>query len=133
MHVHAWMWISANWGCRLWRCRWRPHELARTGATHGIFRTTPRRVMRIWPHPLPARTHVVWTGLCGICCWSMQHAACCHTCVARPGDPWVLPYAGPLVDRYGGRALLLVSFAASVVSYSLTAMASNIWLLYLSR
>ncbi|GLI59275.1 hypothetical protein VaNZ11_001124 [Volvox africanus] len=41
--------------------------------------------------------------------------------------------SGPLMDRYGGRFLLAVSFAASVASYFLTATASSMWVLYLSR
>ncbi|KXZ51909.1 hypothetical protein GPECTOR_11g37 [Gonium pectorale] len=41
--------------------------------------------------------------------------------------------SGPLMDRYGGRFLLAVSFAASMACYGLTASASNLWMLYLSR
>ncbi|EFJ52717.1 hypothetical protein VOLCADRAFT_102700 [Volvox carteri f. nagariensis] len=41
--------------------------------------------------------------------------------------------SGPLMDRYGGRFLFAVSFAASVASYGLTAMASSMWVLYISR
>lgn len=41
--------------------------------------------------------------------------------------------SGPLMDRYGGRALMVVSFAASIVCYGLTATATNVWMLYISR
>eukprot|EP00195_Chlamydomonas_chlamydogama_P001003 CAMPEP_0202914444 /NCGR_PEP_ID=MMETSP1392-20130828/63103_1 /ASSEMBLY_ACC=CAM_ASM_000868 /TAXON_ID=225041 /ORGANISM="Chlamydomonas chlamydogama, Strain SAG 11-48b" /LENGTH=369 /DNA_ID=CAMNT_0049606089 /DNA_START=22 /DNA_END=1128 /DNA_ORIENTATION=- len=41
--------------------------------------------------------------------------------------------SGPFVDAYGGRALMVVSFAASAVSYALTASATSLSLLYLSR
>lgn len=41
--------------------------------------------------------------------------------------------AGPLVDRYGGRSLLLLSFAASALCYVLTAMATSIPMLFFSR
>ena len=44
-----------------------------------------------------------------------------------------LYHAGPFLDAYGGRALLLVSFAASAVSYTLTALSTNLAVLYLSR
>lgn len=37
------------------------------------------------------------------------------------------------MDRYGGRWLLAVSFGASLACYGLTATASSIWGLYLSR
>ncbi|KAG2437841.1 hypothetical protein HXX76_005459 [Chlamydomonas incerta] len=41
--------------------------------------------------------------------------------------------SGPLMDRYGGRWLLAVSFGASLACYGLTATASSIGGLYLSR
>ena len=37
------------------------------------------------------------------------------------------------MDRYGGRALLVVSFAASILCYGLTATATNVWMVYISR
>lgn len=42
-------------------------------------------------------------------------------------------WSGPLVDKYGGKNLLLMSFGASAISYGLTATANSMWLLYISR
>ncbi|KAG2497368.1 hypothetical protein HYH03_004526 [Edaphochlamys debaryana] len=41
--------------------------------------------------------------------------------------------SGPLMDRYGGRWLLAVSFAASTLVYLMTASATSLWMLYASR
>lgn len=41
--------------------------------------------------------------------------------------------AGPLVDRYGPRALLVASYAASALCYSATAAATGLPMLFLSR
>ncbi|KAG2449794.1 hypothetical protein HYH02_005317 [Chlamydomonas schloesseri] len=41
--------------------------------------------------------------------------------------------SGPLMDRYGGRWLLAVSFGASLACYGITATANSMWGLYLSR
>jgi MFS family permease len=45
----------------------------------------------------------------------------------------LLLFAGPLVDRYGGRALLLLSFGSSALCYTLTATATSIHMLFVSR
>jgi nitrate/nitrite transporter NarK len=37
------------------------------------------------------------------------------------------------VDRYGGRALLLTSYAVSAICYFTTAAATNMTMLYISR
>ena len=50
-----------------------------------------------------------------------------------PSGPLHLGVAGPYVDRYGGRSLLLLSLVSSVLCYSLTSAATNVTLLYLSR
>ncbi len=42
-------------------------------------------------------------------------------------------YTGPLADRFGPRLLLLISLWASAASYALTASASTVAALYLSR
>jgi len=41
--------------------------------------------------------------------------------------------AGPLADMYSGELLMLISFAASSLCYLLTASASGMWMLYVSR
>ena len=41
--------------------------------------------------------------------------------------------AGPLIDTYGTRWMLLVSCAGSLVSYVLTAISYSMLILYLSR
>jgi len=41
--------------------------------------------------------------------------------------------AGSLVDKYGGRTLLIISFAASALSYAMTALARSVPMLFLSR
>ncbi|MEW5299978.1 MAG: hypothetical protein WDW36_002944 [Sanguina aurantia] len=41
--------------------------------------------------------------------------------------------AGPLLDRYGGKAMLVVSFLSSIACYSLTATATTLTGLYASR
>ena len=44
------------------------------------------------------------------------------------------PYAlGPAMDALGGRAMLLVSFAASAICYGITASATSLTALYISR
>ena len=40
---------------------------------------------------------------------------------------------GPLVDAYGGKLLLIISFASSAACYTMTATASSIWMLFVSR
>ncbi|KAK9812840.1 hypothetical protein WJX72_004589 [[Myrmecia] bisecta] len=41
--------------------------------------------------------------------------------------------SGPLIDRFGARAVFIVSFASSALSYGLTARADTMLLLYASR
>eukprot|EP00238_Polyblepharides_amylifera_P013547 CAMPEP_0196588044 /NCGR_PEP_ID=MMETSP1081-20130531/59395_1 /TAXON_ID=36882 /ORGANISM="Pyramimonas amylifera, Strain CCMP720" /LENGTH=357 /DNA_ID=CAMNT_0041910425 /DNA_START=331 /DNA_END=1404 /DNA_ORIENTATION=- len=41
--------------------------------------------------------------------------------------------AGPLTDAYSGELLMLLSFGASAMCYLLTASATTMWMLYLSR
>ncbi|WIA17363.1 hypothetical protein OEZ85_014225 [Tetradesmus obliquus] len=41
--------------------------------------------------------------------------------------------SGPLVDAYGGKLLLIISFASSAACYTMTATASSIWMLFVSR
>ncbi|KAG1673026.1 hypothetical protein FOA52_005956, partial [Chlamydomonas sp. UWO 241] len=41
--------------------------------------------------------------------------------------------SGPLLDAWGGRSLLLASFAASTVCYAMTAAAGGLGMLYASR
>jgi sugar phosphate permease len=40
---------------------------------------------------------------------------------------------GPLVDRYGGRALMLLSLGFSALCYIMTATATSIHMLFVSR
>jgi hypothetical protein len=37
------------------------------------------------------------------------------------------------VDAYGGKLLLIISFASSAVCYTVTATATSIWMLFVSR
>jgi MFS family permease len=41
--------------------------------------------------------------------------------------------SGVFVDRYGGRALLVTSLVASAACYAITASATSMSMLYLSR
>ena len=53
----------------------------------------------------------------------------------RPSIIWLpnVLTAGPAMDVLGGRAMLLVSFAASALCYAMTASATSLTALYLSR
>jgi MFS family permease len=44
-----------------------------------------------------------------------------------------LSATGPLVDAYGGKLLLIISFTSSAGCYAMTATAGSIWMLFVSR
>lgn len=57
----------------------------------------------------------------------------CNLVDEEVGSITSTPAAGPVLDACGGKVLLLISFASSVVCYGLTASATSLTVLYVSR